>query len=185
MRTHRLSSLRLARSALAFGTLASVPIAGIVCTQSAQAARPAKAAGAPRCSTSSLVVWLDTEGNGALGSVYYKLELTNLSGHPCTLHGYPGVSAVDLSGKQLGRAASRESTGTPHTVTLPSRGSATAVLRIVEAGNFPASVCHRTMAAGLRVFPPGQSASKVVPFPFEACSSSGPAFLGVRAVHKA
>jgi hypothetical protein len=185
MQTHRLSSRRLASSALAFATLALAPLAGILCTQSAHAARPAKAASVPRCATSSLVVWLDTQGNGALGSVYYKLELTNLSGHPCTLHGYPGVSAVDLSGKRLGKAASRESTGTPHTVTLPSRASATAVLRVVEAGNFPASVCHRTIAAGLRVFPPGQSASKVVPFPFEACSSSGPTFLSVRAVHKA
>ncbi len=185
MQTHRLSSRRLASSAVVLGTLALTSIAGIACTQSAQAARPAKVASVPHCSTSSLVVWLDTQGNGALGSIYYKLELTNLSGHPCTLRGYPGVSAVDLSGKQLGRAASRESTGTPHTVTLPSRASATAVLRIVEAGNFPTSVCHQTMAAGLRVFPPGQSASKVIPFPFEACSSSGPTFLSVRAVRKA
>jgi hypothetical protein len=35
----------------------------------------------------------------------YYLEFTNLSGHACTLAGYPGVSAVGLSGGQLGSPA--------------------------------------------------------------------------------
>jgi len=57
-----------------------------------------------------------------------------------------------------------------------------AVLRIVEAGNFPASACREVTAAGLRVFPPGQTASKVVPFPFQTCSRAGQSVLSVRAV---
>lgn len=67
-------------------------------------------------------------------------------------------------------------------MTLSNGASATATLRIVQAGNFPASACRQTKAAGLRVFPPGQSNSKVIPFPFEACSRSGPVYLSVRAV---
>jgi hypothetical protein len=39
--------------------------------------------------------------------VYYTLRLTNLATVPCSLRGYPGVSAVDLAGKQLGSAAGR------------------------------------------------------------------------------
>jgi hypothetical protein len=41
----------------------------------------------------------------AAGSIYYHLEFTNLSGRACTLVGYPGVSAINLSGHQLGSAA--------------------------------------------------------------------------------
>lgn len=184
MQPHRLSPRRLAGSAAIVGVAALAPLAGVPGTQVAQATSSAKAASHPRCATSGLVIWLNTQGNGAAGSVFYQLELTNLSGHACTLHGFPGVSAVNLAGQQLGRAASRESGGAPHTVTLPNGGSATTTLRIVAAGNFPASACRQTTAAGLRVFPPGQSSSKVIPFPFEACSRSGPVYLSVRAVRK-
>src|ERR1700736_3708798 len=68
----------------------------------------AGASGVPRCTTADLVVWLDTQGNGAAGSSYYSLELTNLSGRRCTVSGYPGVTAVNLAGHQLGRAATRD-----------------------------------------------------------------------------
>jgi hypothetical protein len=39
--------------------------------------------------------------------------------------------------------------------------------------------------AGLRVYPPGQTASNVVPFPFRACSRTGQSNLLVRAMQKA
>jgi len=135
-----------------------------------------------RCKSSGLVLWLDTQGSGAAGSSYYKLKLTNLSGHSCTLRGYPGVSAVNLAGHQLGSPASREHVGKVKTVTLKQGETATAVLRIVEAGNFPTAKCHMSTAAGLRVYPPGEKSSKVVPFPFPACSRRGTVFLSARAV---
>lgn len=152
--------------------------AAIASIASARGAHSASAT----CKTSGLVVWLNTEGNGAAGSVFYKLQLTNLSGHSCVLHGYPGVSAVNLAGKRLGKSASHEKVGKVKSVTLKQGGTATATLRVVEAGNFPTGKCRPTTAAGLRVYPPGQSKSKVVPFPFAACSRSGPSFLSVRAV---
>jgi Protein of unknown function (DUF4232) len=144
----------------------------------------ATAAGAaPSCATSGLVVWLDTQGDSAAGSVSFKLEFTNQSGRRCTLHGYPGVSAVDLRGRQLGHAASRTSSPL-RVVSLASGATASAGLRIVVAGNFPSAACHRVAAAGVRVFPPNQTVSKVVPFPFEACAKSGPVYLNVKAVAK-
>ncbi|MGC9974768.1 MAG: DUF4232 domain-containing protein [Gaiellaceae bacterium] len=145
----------------------------------------AASAGAPSCATSGLVVWLDTYGNGTAGSIYYNLEFTNLSGHACTLFGYPGVSAVNLAGKQLGSAAIRNNVGPPGTVKLASGSSAIVVLRITDVDNFPSSVCHRVTAAGLRVYPPNQKKSELVPYPFGACSRSGPAYLSVEAVKKA
>lgn len=55
--------------------------------------------------TSGLVVWMDTVGNGYAGGVAYTLKFTNLSGHACALYGYPEVSAVTLSGHPLGTPA--------------------------------------------------------------------------------
>jgi hypothetical protein len=146
---------------------------------------PSTTASTPKCATSGLVVWLDTQGDGTAGSIYYTLEFTNFSAHACTLGGYPGVSAVNLAGHQLGSAASRDHGTATRTITLAVGASATAVLRIVDAGNFPASTCQQTMAAGLRVYPPNLTSAKVVPFPFSACSGTGPAYLSVQAVKRA
>ena len=140
------------------------------------------AAPAPTCATSGLVIWLDTQGNGTAGSIYYQLEFTNQSGHTCTLRGYPGVSAVDLSGHQLGSAASRNTVRAPHLVMLADGKTGVAVLRIVDVGAFSPSACHETPAAGLRVFPPNRRTAKYVPFPFAACSRRGTTYLSVEAV---
>jgi hypothetical protein len=141
-----------------------------------------KTAAAPKCATSGLVVWLNTTGNGAAGSIYYNLYLTNLSRRACTLKGFPRASAVDLRGHQIGAGATRETAQKSAVVTLGRGATAMAVLRIVQAGNFPASSCREVTAAGLRVFPPGEAASKVVPFPFQVCSRAGESVLMVRAV---
>jgi hypothetical protein len=141
----------------------------------------AVAAGVPSCQTAGLVVWLDTNGNGTAGSIYYNLEFTNLSGHACTLRGYPGVSAIGLNGDKLGHAGSRDHGRKVKTIKLSKGATAETQLRIVDAGAL--SSCHLTTAAGLRIFPPNQTASTTVPFPFEACSGSGPSVLIVQAVH--
>jgi uncharacterized protein DUF4232 len=137
---------------------------------------------ASKCTTSRLVIWLNTTGNGTAGSTFYNLYFTNLSRRTCSLKGYPGVSAVDLSGRRLGRAASREASQTPAAVTLRPGGTATAVLRLVDPGNFSAAACNVVTAAGLRVYPPRETRSKVVPFPFKTCSRSAVGGLSVRAV---
>ena len=148
------------------------------------------------CTTSNLVVWLNTVGNGAAGSSYYDLNFTNLSAHSCTLIGYPGVSGISLSNRQVGSTAARDNTVAPAVITLTSaisaRGllsaamhnTATVILQITEVGNFPATACRQISAAGLRVYPPGQTTSKVVAFPFAACAKGGPRYLHVKVVQK-
>jgi hypothetical protein len=148
----------------------------------ATAAVPASAAGPQGCATSGLVVWLDTRGDAAAGSAYYPLRFTNLTDRRCTLYGYPGVSAVDLRGRRLGSAASRDRAFTPGVVVLEPGATATGTLRITDASNFSPTDCRPVTAAGLRVYPPGRTASKLVPFPFRACSLAGPVYLSVRAV---
>jgi hypothetical protein len=154
----------------------------------------ASATTAPRCTTSELVVWLNTRGSGAAGSTYYDLEFTNLSAHTCSIVGYPGVSALNFAGQQLGNAAGHDGEHASALITLASGAAqtglegfqtgntATVVLQITDTGNYPPSTCGRVAAAGLRVYPPDQTASKVVPFPFVACSHRGPLFLHVESV---
>jgi Protein of unknown function (DUF4232) len=162
------------------------------------AAKPtlSSAAVAPACSTSNLDVWLNTTGNGAAGSSYYNLNLTNLSARSCTLFGYPGVSAITQAGIQLGSSAGRDGQHASTRITLASartakgfesstsRNTATVILQITVAENFPASICSPITASGLRVYPPGQKESTVVPFPFVGCAKAGPQFLHVEAVQR-
>jgi hypothetical protein len=142
----------------------------------------ARAATAGPCSSSGLVIWLDTSSNGAAGSLFFNLKFTNLSGHTCTLRGYPGVSAIDLSGHRIGSPAGKDNGFATRTVTLRNGHTATSELRIVENGDFPPSICGPVTAAGLRVFAPNTTRSKTIPFPFGACSKPGSSVLTVRVV---
>ncbi len=171
------------RALIGASAMVAVASAAALATASpATASRHAVAARTRTCPSAALVIWLNTQGSGAAGSTYFNLEFTNLSASACTLSGYPGVSAVNLTGGQLGSAASRNPQHKPGTVTISPRGSAHVVLRIVDALNYPKSTCAQLTAAGLRVYPPGQTASKLVPYPFLACSRSGAKFLSVEAV---
>jgi hypothetical protein len=136
----------------------------------------------PACTTPELAVRLGTNGSGAAGSIYYPLNFTNTSGHSCTLTGYPGVSAVNASGGQLGSAAGRDMTTAAKTLTLTHGATATSTLQIAEVGNYPTATCQPTKAAGLRVYVPNQTSSVSIAFPFDACAKPGPVYLHVTAV---
>jgi hypothetical protein len=125
---------------------------------------------APPCKTSQLVIWL-FNGQGAAGSFFYELNFTNQGGSTCSMRGYPKAFGVDLQGKRVGLDFAHE-TGKQKLITLRGGGSetATAKLRLVDPGAFSPAECHPTKIAGIRVVPPGQSASKVVPFPSETCA---------------
>jgi hypothetical protein len=167
----RLSALSFRRvtGARALGLAAALGSIAALGAAAAPASGSAVTAGPPACQTAGLVVWL-SNGDGAAGSVFYTMDFTNLSGHACTLRGYPGVSAVNLSANPVGGAASRDKGKKVKTIRLANNATATATLRVVEAGNFSPSACRPVTAAGLRVFPPNQTASKLVPLPFGVCS---------------
>jgi Protein of unknown function (DUF4232) len=174
-----LSPRRLAGAAVVACAAALIPVASFAAT--ASPAAPAVAASVPACPTAGLVVWMNNE-QGAAGTFYSDLNFTNLSGHTCTLRGHPGVSAVNLSGGRIGQPAAWPS-ATLHTVTLANGATATAVLAITDVGVFSAGVCHPVTAAGLRVYPPNQFTSKLVPYPFGACTT-GQVFMHAGVVHK-
>ena len=177
--TTRRAAHRITAAAAVASAAILVPAIAVAAPRSP--ASPASPAIARECQTPGLVLWLDTNGSGAAGSIFYHLQFTNLSGHRCTLNGFPFVAAVSLRGDQLGRRASFGHF-TPHAVTLGRGKTANAVLQVVDVGNYPRSACEPVTAAGLRVFPPNQTRSKVIPFPFGACSRSGPVYLTVRPV---
>jgi Protein of unknown function (DUF4232) len=161
-------------------------------TASTAAVSTPAVASTPECATSGLVVWMDTAGQAYAGGVSYTLNFTNLSGHACTLYGYPGVWAVTLSGSPIG-SSSTGGTIPPTMVTLADGATATSTLQIADPANFgtacflpgqtpaPGRPGRLPTAAGLRVEPPNPRSftSKVIPFPFKACygTSAGPVYL--------
>ena len=132
------------------------------------------------CATSALKVSLGP-ANGAAGTVFYPLNFANTSKLACTLRGYPGVSAVTSSGKQIGSPASQISTSYKTVTVLPGK-TQSAPVGIVETGNFDPSQCAPVTAAGLKVFPPGQSKAVTIKKSFSTCSSTGVISLTVRPV---
>jgi hypothetical protein len=163
-----------------------VPTAALAASGSrAAAARPATAdqpapAVAPRCAASQLMVWLGIPGDGAAGSTYFQLELSNTSAKTCTLYGFPGVSAIGRNGHQLGSAADRDYADPIHLVTLRRGATAHVLLQITDVANFPPASCDPANAVALRVYPPNDRRSVQVPFSVRACGKSGPVYLHVR-----
>jgi len=141
----------------------------------------ARTTAVPKCTTSSLRVWVGVPGDGAAGSVSYQLELSNISRRDCTLLGYPGVSATSTGGGQLGSAAGRVRSHPVTSIVLGPGGTAHVELGITDVSNFPAGACHPVTAAGLKVFPPNDFTAARFPFSFRACSKRGPVYLHVTA----
>jgi hypothetical protein len=88
----------------------------------------ATATAIPRCEGPSLVVSVG-DGQGAAGTVYYRVVFTNRSGASCYLQGFPGVAAADASGKAK-VDASRETTTAARRVVLAAGRSAHANLAV-------------------------------------------------------
>lgn len=152
-----------------------------VAIPSGASAHRASVAAVPACKalnsqgSQNMEVWLgDGLGGGVLGGYYYPLEITNVSGHTCTLNGYPGVSAIRGNDRQIGPAATRSEQ--PHrAVVLAPGATAHAQLRISDWG----ALCSTQVTAdGLKVFPPGQRTSQTIQFSFGACAHRGVLIVG-------
>jgi Protein of unknown function (DUF4232) len=186
--------VRTARPAIA-AALASVAVLAAACGSSAPGATPAKtvtvtaspqapassspgtatatpaAPGGPApCPTRSLGLKPGLS-QGAAGSVYQVLDFTNISSVSCTLYGYPGVS---LAGghpvTQVGPAAAEDPTTPRKLVTLAPGQVANALLRIVDALNFPTSTCGPVKTQWIQVYPPNQTTPIYLAYKTTACS---------------
>ena len=115
-----------------------------------------------QCATSQLDASLGA-GDGAAGSVYYQVVLTNTGDQPCATGGFGGVSFVGGGqGIQIGAAAVREQKDQARTIVLQPGDKATATLQEAEAGNYDKATCKPTPADGLRIYPPNNTRSLFV-----------------------
>jgi hypothetical protein len=142
-------------------------------------ATPARASGIAKCTAADLGVWVAADqSDGTAGSIYYPLEITNLSSSTCYLYGHPGVSAVTGAGHRLGQSA-RWNPGTARVVNLAPGSTAHAMLQYVAVQVTPG--CRPANAAGLKVIPPDQTSSASAFWDLPSCST-GPAYLAVGVV---
>lgn len=132
---------------------------------------PTPAPDPKRCTTETLTASTDATGGGAAGSVYMTLLLTNSGTAPCLLMGYPGVSlTAGPEGEPIGAPAVRDESKAAVEVLLAPGESGGAVLRYVQAGNYPD--CTIAEAAGYRIYPPEDFGSVFIPQPTRACSNT-------------
>jgi hypothetical protein len=127
------------------------------------------ASGPSACPTSGLAVSL-TGPEGTAGHLEFQLAFRNTTAVTCTLTGFPGVSFVDADGTQLGVPVPRSSLPTT-TVSVGAGATVTAHLQVTDPGVLD---CPPSSPAGLRVYPPGQTASVTVPLSGVAVCVSQP-----------
>jgi hypothetical protein len=166
--------------------VAAAAVAGLAISTAAYAATSSGTASTaavsiPRCTAFDLGAWVAVgQGNGAAGTIYYPLEFTNLSGHTCSLFGFPGVSVIDRNGYQLGSPANWIRTAAPHAVILGPGATAHTMLAYHDAVVTTEPGCDPVYSAMLlRVYPPDQYSPTYGAFSFEACSHAGPVYLSI------
>jgi hypothetical protein len=139
------------------------------------------AAAVPACTADNLGVWVAvSQSDGAAGSIFFPLQFTNLSRHACAMRGFPGVSAIDSNGHQLGSPAGWDHTRPVRTVVLAPGATAHDILRYGDVEVATAPGCHPVSSMfELRVYPPGQRHATYAAFSMEACSHTGPVYLDV------
>ena len=147
-------------------------------------AAAAAPAAVPACTAADLGAWVAVDqGNGAAGSIYYPLQFTNLSRHACAMRGFPGVSALDRNGHQLGSPASWDRAVPARTVVLAPGATAHTILRYSDVEVTTAPGCHPVFSTfELRVYPPGQYSATYAAFGLEACSHAGPIYMSVEPI---
>jgi hypothetical protein len=173
--------------------IAAASVAGLIATTAAFAASssgagPAsdtvRASSVTACTAGDLGAWVAvSQGNGAAGSIFFPLQFTNLTRHACVMRGFPGVSAIDRNGHQLGSPASRDHVVPARTVVLAAGATAHTILRWSDAAVTTAPGCRPVFSTfELRVYPPGQRVATYAAFDLEACSHAGPVYLGVEPI---
>jgi hypothetical protein len=126
-----------------------------------------------RCKASEMTLSLG-RGNQTAGTSYKSLVFTNKSTHTCSLGGFPGVSYVaGANGHQVGAPAVEEGARGAGVTMAPGQ-SASADIGFVQVHNYDPSACKPTAVRGLRVYPPGDTASMFVATDGTGCAGKIP-----------
>jgi hypothetical protein len=118
---------------------------------------------------------------GAAGSTFLPIRLTNTSGHACRTGGFGGASLVTSPRSEpVGAPADRVQRGTAKPIVLQPGKRATATLRIVSADNFDKATCRPSPTHGLRIYPPNETHAAYVAHAATACESASVHLLELR-----
>jgi len=142
---------------------------------------PQPVAATGRCAVSGLRISLGPGARVTTMITQYPLDFTNVSRSPCTLVGYPEVSAYRGDHVQVGPDAAPDTAVVASRVLLAPGGTAHAALDATA----PQTRCRPVRASGLRVVMPGQTAARYVPRPLTTCAARvyrGQYYLHVRAI---
>lgn len=143
---------------------------------------PAIQAGPGRCLASNLKGSPGTS-QGAAGTFYTDVVLTNTSTASCTLYGYPGVSFVTApGGSEVGAAANRDPISPTTLVTLAPGGQANILIALTDVGVYSPSECQPTSVSWLRIYPPDDYDSLYVHYPAQTCALAAKVVMRVSAV---
>jgi hypothetical protein len=162
------------RTAAAIGAALALGAGSAAWAATAASAAPAASdALIPVCTAGNLAVWVNYGASqGAAGTFYYPLEFTNDSNHTCRTWGWPGVSATNASGHQLGDAAARLHYFTPYWVNIAPGATAHALLAYGNA-EVQTSGCKPTNASKIKVYAPNQRTADLGFFSLPACTVGG------------
>jgi hypothetical protein len=138
------------------------------------ATTPSTTPGVTRCHTSDLQVSVGP-GDSAAGHVGLRIVFTNKLSRACEMFGYPGVSFLSgPAGSEINLPATRSAAeGAPKLIALAAGGRAHADLLLVNTANFATDTCKPVQAAGVRVYPPDETASAFAVYPVLVCSANG------------
>jgi Protein of unknown function (DUF4232) len=158
---------------------ALISVVGVTSFALASTSAPARsaaltaAASVPKCTAATLAVWVAADEAAYGVTDYYPLEFTNTGGRTCALYGYPGVSGLNASGKQVGSPAQWVKFAVPRTVTLAPGATAHAQLayRVQLIGS---ERQYMTPVTELRVYLPGQKAAAHAFFSVEGITIDRP-----------
>lgn len=167
--THRRRVVAVAAAVAALGAGAATVAATSASAATTHPAAKSAVAFIPRCTPGDLAVWVNANSaDGTAGTTYYHLDYTNITRGWCHLYSWPGVSAVNAAGRQLGAAAVRTG-GVPATyVNIPPGGTAHSIFGYVDVQ--VSKACKPAMATHLRVYPPDGSAARDAFFAAAVCT---------------
>ena len=112
-----------------------------------------------------------------------NIDFTNTGSASCTLDGYPGVSiGTGTPFSQVGAAATRSTAASPTVVSLSPGQTANALLRVVQAVNYPSATCSPTATTSLQIYPPNQTTAIYLPYKSTGCTSKSVNILTIGVV---
>jgi hypothetical protein len=138
---------------------------------------------AASCVSSDLQAKLG-QAQGAAGTFYQVVVLTNTSSAACSLYGYPGVSFVTgVGGHVIGAPATRNTAIGDVLVMLQPGAQASTLVGVEDVGALPPSKCDVGKADWLQVYAPGDTGALYVQYSAQVCTNASQTFMRVGAVH--